>query len=134
MSLTRRQFAGLALSAVAATTVGVAPAAAGGRKGSFKGLSNHITKGTVTVKKKGDKTVIVLGSDFDFDGAPDPKLAFGNGGKYTPGTIIHKILPKNQWKGGSTHTVPASINAGDFSEVYVWCEKFNVPLGVAKIK
>lgn len=134
MSITRRQFAGLVISAAAATTLGAGPALAGGRKGTFKGLNGHVTSGHVTVKKEGGKTVVILGDDFFFDGAPDPKIAFGNGGKYTPGTVIHPLLKESNYKGSSKHVVPASINAGEYSEVYVWCDKFTVPLGIAKIK
>lgn len=103
MSLSRRQFAGLALSTAALSTLGLSPAAAADkeRKGTFSGLSNHVTTGSVTVKTKNGKTEIILGKDFSFDGAPDPKLAFGKGGKYTPGTNIHPLLEKKYWSGGS---------------------------------
>lgn len=136
MNLSRRQFAGLTLSAAAVSMLGIQPtlAADSARKGAFTGLSNHITTGAVSVVKKGDKTVVVLGKDFSFDGAPDPKLAFGTNGKYVKGTIIQKILPKENWTGASEHVVPAGIDVSKFDEVYVWCEQFNVPLGVAKIK
>jgi len=135
MTLSRRQFANLALSAAAISAFNIAPAAAAdGRSGTFSGLNSHITTGKVTIEKKGGKTFVVLGDDFSFDGAPDPKLAFGKGGKYTPGTIIHPILEKKYYTGASKHEVPANINVDQFDEVYVWCEQFKVPLGVAKIK
>lgn len=135
MSLTRRNFIALTASTLAAGAAGIPPAFAGSaRKGTFSGRSRHVTKGTVTLKKQGGKTVVVLSDNFFFDGAPDPKIGFGKGGKYVKGTKIHKNLPKKNWKGASTHVVPASLDVDKFDEVYVWCEKFNVPLGVAKIK
>ena len=36
-------------------------------------------------------------------------------------------------EGEQTYTVPASINVDDFNEVYVWCRRFSVPLGVAAL-
>ncbi len=133
--LSRRQFAGLALSAFAATAMNITPALATNfRKGTFKGKSGHVTKGSVKVKVKDGKAFVLLGDDFFFDGGPDPKLAFGKDGKHDASTYLHKILPKKQWKGASKHKVAANIDVSKYNEVYVWCEKFNVPLGVAKIK
>jgi hypothetical protein len=101
------------------------------RQGSFKGLSNHVTTGTVTLVKVDDSYVIELGTDFVFDGAPDPKVAFGKDGKYDPATLI-ELLRANT--GAQSYVVPASINPEDFNEIYIWCEKYSVGLGVASIK
>ncbi|WP_432612907.1 DM13 domain-containing protein, partial [Litoreibacter halocynthiae] len=35
--------------------------------------------------------------------------------------------------GASTYKIPAGIDPDDYNEVWIWCEKFNVPLGVAKL-
>jgi len=134
MSFTRRQFAGLAFSAVAVSAFGTAPAQAASRSGTFKGASGHVTKGTVTVMTDGNKQTIVLSDDFFFDGAPDPQIGFGRNGKYVKGTAIHKDLTKKHWEGASTHTVPASIKTSDYDEVYIWCDEHAVPLGVAKLQ
>ena len=29
--------------------------------------------------------------------------------------------------------VPAGVDAAAYNEVWIWCEKFNVPLGVAQL-
>ncbi|MEM9582295.1 MAG: DM13 domain-containing protein [Pseudomonadota bacterium] len=113
---------------VALTATAAAPAAfAGGhgRLGTFTGKSNHVTTGTVEVLKK----EIVLLDDFTFDGAPDPKVALGKNG-YDSKTLMG-LLKKN--KGKSSYAIPAGINPDDYNEVWIWCEKFNVPLGVAKL-
>jgi len=101
------------------------------RTGSLKGLNNHVSSGTVTVMKDGDSVVIDFGEDFVFDGAPDPKVAFGKDGKYDPATLI-KLLESNS--GAQRYTVPATINAADYNEVYIWCEKYSVGLAVAPIQ
>ena len=113
--------------AIAVSTVAALPAYAGGhgRIGTFKGKSNHITTGRVEVLKGS----VELLSDFTFDGAPDPKVAFGKDG-YDAKTLMGK-LTKN--KGASSYQIPAGINPDNYNEVWVWCEKFNVPLGVAKL-
>jgi hypothetical protein len=98
--------------------------------GSFKGLSNHMTTGTASIIRSGDTWTVSLGSDFTFDGAPDPYVAFGNHGKVTKGTNFAK-LKRN--KGAQAYPVPAALDVGDYLEVYLWCKKFSVPLGVARL-
>ena len=126
--MNRRFFLNLSVATgVAAVTT---PAFAGGhgRLAEFKGVNNHVTTGRVEIAKKDGGYVINLLDDFTFDGAPDPKIALGNNG-YDKSTLMGKLTSNN---GSSSYTVPAGINPDDFNEVWVWCEKFNVGLGVAK--
>ncbi|MFT4707449.1 MAG: hypothetical protein ACI9PU_001291 [Ascidiaceihabitans sp.] len=90
-------------------------------------MSNHFTTGRVEIAKKDGGYAINLLDDFTFDGAPDPKIALGNNG-YDKSTLMGKLTPNS----GSSYTIPAGINPDDFNEVWIWCEKFNVGLGVAK--
>ena len=103
------------------------PAYAGGhgRLGKFKGVNNHIATGTVEIA--GGKVHLL--ADFTFDGAPDPKIAFGRNG-YDASTLMGKLVSNN---GKSSYTIPAGIDHSDYNEVWIWCEKFNVALGVAKL-
>ena len=98
--------------------------------GSFKGLSNHVTTGTASIIRSGNTWAVSLGSDFTFDGAPDPYVAFGNKGKFAKGTNFAK-LRRN--KGAQVYPVPADLDVGDYLEVFLWCKKFSVPLGVARL-
>ncbi|MDH3579403.1 MAG: DM13 domain-containing protein [Hyphomicrobiales bacterium] len=98
--------------------------------GSFTGASSHRTSGSVTIVKDGDTHKLIFKDNFLHDGAPDPKIAFGNNG-YVKGTIIAK-LKKN--KGAQNYVIPARIDLAKFNEVWIWCERFGVPLGVAKLK
>ena len=90
-------------------------------------MSNHFTTGRVEIAKKDGGYAINLLDDFTFDGAPDPKIALGNNG-YDKPTLMGKLTSNS----GSSYTIPAGINPDDFNEVWIWCEKFNVGLGVAK--
>lgn len=104
------------------------------RLGDFVGKSDHITNGQVTIEAfhtdKEDKYSVVLGSSFDFDGAPAPVVALGEDG-YKKDTILGK-LRKN--KGSQEYEIPAKIDPKDYNEVWIWCTQFDVPLGVAKLK
>lgn len=101
------------------------------KTGEFTGASDHITSGQVSVVKTPDGYAVVLGSDFSLDGAPDPKVGFGNNGKYDPKAQLGELVSKN---GAQAYNIPSSVNVNAYNEVYIWCEKFNVPLGIAKIK
>lgn len=101
------------------------------RQGAFNGLNNHVAVGTVTLKNQGDAYVIELGADFVFDGAPDPKIAFGNEGQFDPATLME---PLHADSGAQSYRVPENINPEEFNEIYIWCEKYSVGLAVASIQ
>ncbi len=106
-----------------------APALAG--SGSFSGASGHVTTGTATVTKSGNKLVVKLGKNFVLDGAPDPYVALGNDSKPVKGGLL-AVLKKN--KGGQSYSIAASPALEKASQVIIWCKKYGVPLGVATIK
>ncbi len=115
----------------AALTFGGISAAFADTSGTFKGLKGYGTKGGVTVTKNADGThTVTLASNFSMKQAPDPQIGFGNNGKFKAGTNI-SLLKSN--KGEQSFVVPASIDVASFNEVYVYCVKYNVPLGVAKL-
>ena len=75
------------------------------------------------------KNVVHFLDDFFFDDALDLKVALGKDG-YDRSTLMGN-LKKNSGK--SSYEIPASIDPSQYNEVWIWCEKFNVPLSVAKI-
>jgi len=100
--------------------------------GTFTGENDHVTTGQVTVINSPDGWKIVLGDDFSLDGAPDPKVALGNDGVFDPATLHSDNLTSNT--GAQEFLLPASVDGSKYNEVYIWCEKFSVSLGVAKVK
>lgn len=98
--------------------------------GTFTGASSHVTTGSVSVVKTADGMSVVLGSDFSLDGAPDPKVGFGKSGRYDSKSQLAHLQANS---GEQSYPIPASITVSDYDEIYIWCEKFSVPLGVAKI-
>lgn len=122
----------LTLAAAAIFALSAAPvlAATTIKSGSFRNAGGHKTSGSVRLVKDGDTYKVVMGANFRHDGAPAPRVAFGNG-KYVRGTIISP-LRKN--RGAQTYIVPKRLNVTKFTQVWIWCAKFNSPLGVASIK
>ncbi|WGH80281.1 DM13 domain-containing protein [Jannaschia ovalis] len=110
-----------------AAALAASPALAGGhgRLGSFTGASGHATNGTAEIA---DGRVNLL-ADFRFDGAPDPKVALGRDG-YDPATLMGPLAADS---GASSYALPAGVDPADYNEVWIWCERFNVPLGVARL-
>ena len=98
--------------------------------GIFSGRSDHITTGKVTLEKTATGYQLSFAADFSLDGAPDPVVAIGNNGVYTKANKLGSLKNKT---GQQIYTLPASFTPGQFSEVYVWCEKFDVPLGIADL-
>ncbi len=101
------------------------------RSGSFYGINNHTSSGTASIVKQGDNYVIVLGEDFVFDGAPDPKMALGKDGAYDSATLMG-LLKSNT--GQQSFVIPASIDVSAYNEVHIWCERYSVGLAVAPLK
>lgn len=99
--------------------------------GTFTGASDHITTGGVEVIKNADGShTIVLADDFSLDGAPDPRVGLGKDGFFDGNTDAGVL---GALTGGQSFVVPAGVDVSEFNEVYIWCEKFSVPLGVAAI-
>ena len=98
--------------------------------GAFRGKSGHAASGGVSVVKTATGVVVVLGPDFKFDGAPDPKLGFGKNG-YVKSTQFSKLKSNS---GEQTYQIPSTIDPADYTEIWVWCEQYSVPLGVATLK
>ncbi|MGF1474719.1 MAG: DM13 domain-containing protein [Geminicoccaceae bacterium] len=119
--------------APAPTAASLTPASVSGQetaRGSFVGASDHITTGTASVFRTDAGWVVALGPDFSLDGAPDPKVGFGDG-EFVEGTLLG---PLNSLTGQQVYTVPASLDVGDYNQIYIWCEQFSVPLGVADLE
>jgi len=98
--------------------------------GKLSGRSRHTASGGVSVLRTNAGTLVVLESDFSFDGAPDPKLAFGKAG-YDKDTIFSPLRSNG---GAQVYALPSGFDPTGYDELWIWCEKFNVPLGVAKLR
>ncbi|WP_406647248.1 DM13 domain-containing protein [Aliisedimentitalea scapharcae] len=127
--INRRNFLSVAVASGAALIIS-GPQAFAAEGGHFEGRSKHITTGKVKIVKKDGGYVVELGNDFSLDGAPDPRVGLGKNGKYDPATDLGEL---RNLKGGQSYAVPAGVDISGHNEVYIWCRKFNVPLGVATL-
>ena len=100
-------------------------------QGQFEGRNNHLVTGTVQIVETQDGLVALLSDDFVLDGAPDPQLAFGHNGRVDPRSVFTKL---GKIRGQQAYRIPANIDPANFTEFYVHCVRFNVPLGVASLR
>ncbi|MEM8958934.1 MAG: DM13 domain-containing protein [Pseudomonadota bacterium] len=134
--MNRRTFlARTGAATAAALATGTLPAFAQTRAevlmaGRLSGRSDHVTTGTVSVQRVGGKTYAVLGADFSLDGAPDPTLGFGRNG-FVKATEFAQL---RDLTGEQIYELPAGLDPADYTEFYVWCREFSVPLGVAELR
>ncbi len=100
-------------------------------RGSFVGTQKFQVTGTTEVFRQNGEWFIRLGPGFSESGAPDPKVALGNkaSGGYVPGTILGLI----QANGESVYKLTPGLDIGDYDQVWIWCERFNVPIGHADL-
>ncbi len=115
---------GTALSAAAASEANVTA------RGTFVGKSDHTTTGHASIGRVGKKWVVILEQDFNFDGAPDPHVALGSNGYDKNASLA--LLSSNA--GQQVYEIPADLDVANFNEIWIWCDKFAVPLGVAKLQ
>lgn len=98
--------------------------------GHFSGASRHTVRGEVSLVATENGHVLRLSDEFFFDGAPDPKLGFGKNG-FVRGTLFSALRDDT---GAQEYALPADFDPKKYDEVWIWCERFNVPLGKAKLR
>jgi len=100
-------------------------------QGSFTGRSEHVTSGEVSIVKTATGYDLILADNFFLDGAPDPVIGFGNNDKYDTSATFTKLEKKN---GRQTYSLPEGFALNTYSQVFIWCGDFSVPLGIANLQ
>ncbi len=100
------------------------------KSGSFRGVSGHRVSGSMKIVREGGKLKIVISNNFRLRNAPDATLSWGRNG-FKRGTFFGKL---RKLRGGQTYTIPTGTNLSKYNQFWLWCEKFNVGLAVAKLK
>jgi hypothetical protein len=101
------------------------------KSGIFGGENGHETSGTVQIVQLDDGYAVRFDADFTHDGtAPDATVGLGNDG-YDASTNLGPLTAN---EGMQTYALPAGFDPAAVNEVYVWCRKFSVSLGVATLK
>ena len=127
-----RFFASLTVAVLIGIAASTGVVAGGhGITGAFVGDNDHVTSGSVEIVKAGSGYKVILGDDFSLDGGPDPKLGFGNGSDFASETMFSKL---KKLTGKQEYMLPADLDPTEFDTFYIWCDKFSVSLGHAKLR
>lgn len=100
--------------------------------GPLSGI-DHRARGTASLVRAGDGTLVVRLRDFDIQGVPDPRVYLLEGDDAErPGGDDLGRLPGN--KGAVLDIpVPAGSTAGPGWTVLIWCRAFSVPIANATL-
>ena len=101
------------------------------QQGTFEGFDNiHYGSGDAVVIETNGGYVVRFKENFNVANGPDLYVGLGRDGKYMKGTEIARLKGNI---GSQNYEVPASINIGDYNEVWIWCRAFSVGFAKAKL-
>ncbi|MGB7564410.1 MAG: DM13 domain-containing protein [Prochlorococcaceae cyanobacterium] len=113
-------------------------------QGTFRKAEAPVSGG-FTIKKEGDRKLLVLSSDFKTnDMAPDLKVIFSPsstplastkapGFPLKPGSYTILAALKSS-SGAQSYEIPASIDLKAQGSVLIWCKKFNATMAWSPLK
>ncbi|MCP9886464.1 DM13 domain-containing protein [Cyanobium sp. ATX 6A2] len=101
-------------------------------------------RGSVTVRRDGDRTLLVFSDDFrTSESAPDLKVAVSPSstplvGSKPPAYPLQEgsytvIAPLRSASGAQTYVLPDSIDLNRQGSVLIWCEQFNATMAWAPL-
>ena len=96
--------------------------------GALSGRSGHDASGTVQLLQTDKGLVLQLAPDFRFDGAPAPRLGFGQNG-FQPASRFSALKSNS-----GLQQYAVTITPNQYNEFWIWCDKFDVPIGYAKLQ
>lgn len=99
-------------------------------KGSFTSQA-HETKGTAEIVKVGNKNFLRL-SGFHTSNGPDVRVYLTNGENPSKASLPLGAIKGNV--GNQNYELPAGFDASKHNAVSIWCERFAVGFGLAKLE
>lgn len=99
-------------------------------KGSFTSQA-HETKGTAEIVKVGNKSFLRL-SGFHTSNGPDVRVYLTNGENPSKASLPLGAIKGNV--GNQNYELPAGFDASKHNAVSIWCERFGVGFGLAKLQ
>lgn len=98
--------------------------------GQFMGIGNHNAAGKVAVTKDKKGAMMLTMTDMKVDKVPDGRVYLANDLDYAEGVELGKLT---KFTGTVTFPIPASVDPAKYNSVVIWCKKFDVGIGQAKL-
>jgi hypothetical protein len=107
------------------------------RSGSFVNTEqDHPTTGTVRIITENGKRYLDLDEAFSTATGPDVFIILHRRDR-VPVNISEQdyvnLAPLKSFKGAQRYAIPDNLNLDDYQSVAIWCRKFNVTFGYARI-
>jgi Electron transfer DM13 len=101
-------------------------------EGKLEGAEGHRASGTVHIMVAGQKRQLHLTPDFSVEEGPDVYVTLTNGPKPVEGASL-QIAKLTRFSGEQSFDLPAGADPGRYSHLVLWCKKYSVAMGVAKL-
>jgi len=102
----------------------------GHKSGTFAGIGSHNAAGKVSISKgKNGQTVLTM-TGITVDRVPDGRVYLAQDFEYAEGVELGKLT---RFTGAVTFPIPDSVDLAKYDSVVIWCKKFDVGIGQAKL-
>jgi hypothetical protein len=101
-------------------------------EGAFASIGTHAVEGAARVEQRADGAYLVLSEDFNTVAGPDLRVVLRDS---TGAMTMVVVAPLNGFQGIQEFALPLN-EAGlqGFDEVVIYCAKFHVDFGIAKLQ
>ncbi len=103
----------------------------GHKAGTFAGIGSHHAAGKVSVGKGENGQAVLTMTDITVDKVPDGRIYLAHNFDYASGVELGKLTT---FTGAVTLPIPASVDLVKYDSVVIWCKKFDVGIGQAKLQ
>lgn len=102
-------------------------------QGKLTNVGDHKASGTVHLVNVEGKRQLHFTPDFSIEKGPDVYVTLTNGPKPVKGASL-TIARLARFSGEQSFELPANIDLGKYSHVVLWCKKYSVSMGQAKLE
>ncbi len=102
-----------------------------GRSGTFTGLNGYSVNGMTNLSGSTGNAQLQLGSNFVSQSGPGLRVYLAvNGNNVSGGLDLGALMSSS---GAQIYDLPVNANPNDYSHVFIYCQPFSVPFGVAEL-
>lgn len=109
-----------------------APLPGDGIVGRFRGLAGHQAAGTATLRVADEVARVELGSDFTSTRVPDPYVYVGTDPDANRGVRL-RVSRLQSNTGAQSYSFRVALGVS-YRYVLIWCDKYNVGVGAARVE
>jgi hypothetical protein len=97
------------------------------------GAEGHRATGAVQLVTANGKRQLHLSRDFSLEKGPDVYVTLTNGPKPMEGSSV-VVARLTKFSGEQSFELPSNLDLSRYSHLVLWCKKYSVAMGIAKLK